>query len=88
MGWSSGSKICEEIWELIKYHIPDYRKTEVVEGLCDIFEEEDCDTLEEIEDKEFKIIFLKRLIRDMEKNKEDYYEGDIKLTKEILNLLE
>ncbi len=47
MGWSSGSTLAEQIWDIVKDHIPLEDQPEVAAGICSEFENHDCDTLYE-----------------------------------------
>jgi hypothetical protein len=49
MGWAGGSGIAEEIWDLVGPLIPAARRKEVAARIVDIFEGEDCDTMDEAE---------------------------------------
>lgn len=50
MGWASGSQLAEEIWEVVGKHIPSKNKKQVAKKLIDLFEDSDCDTIDEAED--------------------------------------
>lgn len=47
MGWASGSGIAESVWDAVKKFIPKDKQREVASHLIDIFESEDCDTMQE-----------------------------------------
>lgn len=47
MGWSGGSELAEQIWEIVRDHIPDDAKQAVALDLVDLFEYEGCDTMHE-----------------------------------------
>lgn len=47
MGWASGSGIAEDVWEAVKKYIPKEDLKKVAGRLIDIFEAEDCDTMQE-----------------------------------------
>lgn len=48
MGWSSGSEIAEEFWDLVKDYIPSSKQRKyVARKLIAIVEDFDCDTIEE-----------------------------------------
>lgn len=63
MGWSSGSLILSEIIKTIESKVenPLYRQ-EIYEDLLDIFEDYDCDTLDEClgESEEFDLVYNSR----------------------------
>lgn len=50
MGWASGSELAEQIWDIVKHHITDNDKQNVARGICDAFEDFDCDTIIEADD--------------------------------------
>ncbi len=50
MGWGSGSYLAEAVWNLIKKEIPKEKRKKIASKLIDLFEDEDCDTLQECED--------------------------------------
>lgn len=50
MGWASGSIIAEQIWDLIKKEIPKNKQKKIAKKIIDIFESEDCDTIDEAEE--------------------------------------
>jgi len=50
MGWASGSELAESVWSLVRDHIPQRRRKEVALDLIDLFENMDCDTIEECEE--------------------------------------
>lgn len=54
MGWSGGSSMCESIIRLLRKHVPEASRPKVYDGLIDLFESEDCDTLCEVDDPEFQ----------------------------------
>jgi hypothetical protein len=49
MGWASGSELAEEVWELVREYIPKRKREQVAKDLVNIFEDHDCDTMEEAE---------------------------------------
>lgn len=49
MGWASGSSLAADIWSLVRRHIPKEKRPRVAKNLIDLFESEDCDTMEEAE---------------------------------------
>lgn len=53
MGWASGSGLCADIVKQARKHVPESARPAFYKALIDIFESEDCDTLQEVSDKEF-----------------------------------
>lgn len=49
MGWASGSRMAADIWALFRPHVPVKARKHVAKKLVDIFEGEDCDTMDECE---------------------------------------
>lgn len=49
MGWASGSAIAEEIWNTIRPHIRPGTRGAMARAIIEIFENNDCDTLDEAE---------------------------------------
>lgn len=49
MGWASGSEIAEDIWKLVRVHIPRKERKDIANQIIEIFEDKDCDTMEEAE---------------------------------------
>lgn len=49
MGWASGSSIAGDVWATVEEHILPEKRQDVAEEICRIFEEHDCDTLQEAE---------------------------------------
>ena len=48
MGWASGSVIADEVWELVRPYLKtENQRREVAKGFVEIFEDYDCDTMEE-----------------------------------------
>ena len=47
MGWCSGCGIAEEVWDEISPHLKDWARQDVAKALVEIFEDHDCDTMEE-----------------------------------------
>jgi len=47
MGWGKGSLVADRVWSLIEYWLPPIYHQEVAKGLCDIFEDFDCDNIED-----------------------------------------
>lgn len=61
MGWSGGSVLAEDIWNIFRRYVPVKSRKRVARRLVDIFEMEDCDTMGEAE----------RLMKDAELGQED-----------------
>lgn len=60
MAWSRGSDLMMEIIDVLKEHVPDYElRQSIYKELIVLFEEWDCDTLEECldEDEAFAEIY-------------------------------
>lgn len=50
MGWASGSELAEEVWLVVRRHIPEGdQRTLAAREIIDIFEGADCDTIDEAE---------------------------------------
>ena len=49
MGWASGSELAEDVWTLVRKYIPKNALKQVASKLIDLFENRDCDTIEECE---------------------------------------
>ena len=47
MGWCSGSDLADRIWSLVKDHIPKEAQPKIALRIIEIFEGEDCDTMQE-----------------------------------------
>lgn len=47
MGWASGSQIAEDVWDTVRKHIPVKNRKRIAREIVSIFEDADCDTLEE-----------------------------------------
>ncbi len=47
MGWCSGSKVAADVWEAVREHIPKRKRKKVALEIIDIFQAQDCDTIEE-----------------------------------------
>jgi hypothetical protein len=68
VGWSSGSALFAEVWDIVKTHIPENKRIKVCEYLIDEFEKYDCDTIGECEDK-----YIQEALRSLHP---DWYEED------------
>lgn len=49
MGWSAGSELAQDVWDLVRPYIPEAKRKEIAKSICDRFGDHDCDTLEEAE---------------------------------------
>ena len=49
MGWCAGSEIAEDVWKLVRQHIPFTERREIARRIIDRFEQEDADTMDEAE---------------------------------------
>jgi hypothetical protein len=47
MGWCEGSDLADNIWDIFEDIIPQGRETFYAQILVDLFEQMDCDTMEE-----------------------------------------
>jgi len=47
MGWSSGCQVADDVWVLIEVFIPPKKKKEIARKFIDVFENYDCDTMEQ-----------------------------------------
>lgn len=74
MGWSSGTRIFSEIMEVVKEHVDEATRKDIYEQLIEIFQEADCDNLEEClgEDDVFDDVW-KELYSDTE---EELFDED------------
>jgi hypothetical protein len=50
MGWSRGSEIAAEVWDLVKEFVPPKKRKSIAKQIVDLFEDNDCDTMYEAED--------------------------------------
>ena len=83
MGWSSGSGLFNEVIEILKDKVDDVLvREEIYDGLIPLFEDYDCDTLDECLGKDiaFDLIFKKYQKRDDEdwlpEDEEDGWPSD------------
>ena len=51
MGWASGSHILDAVADTVLDYIPKKHRKYVAEVLIEIFQEEDCDTIDECENE-------------------------------------
>ncbi len=49
MGWSGGSEIASEIWSMVGNYVPKRNRKIVARRIIQLFEDHDCDTIEECE---------------------------------------
>lgn len=49
MGWCGGSGIAEDVWRLVREHIPFNDRQRIASEIIEIFEHEDADTMDEAE---------------------------------------
>jgi hypothetical protein len=54
MGWAGGSIIAERIWDMVRPHIPEKERETIARKFIDIFEQEDCDSMDECEQLYYK----------------------------------
>ncbi len=47
MGWSGGSEMAEDIWNMFRKYVPEKSRKRCAKKLVDIFETQDCDTMDE-----------------------------------------
>jgi hypothetical protein len=53
MGWASGSRLCSEVIDIVRRHVPEWwMRVRIYKELIVAFEGEDCDTLFECLDKD------------------------------------
>jgi len=50
MGWSGGSEAADGVWESVKHYIPEAKKKEVANEIISVLEDQDWDTLNEVEE--------------------------------------
>lgn len=50
MGWAGGSELAGDIWDVVRKHIPESNRRRVALTICQLFEDHDCDTLQEAEE--------------------------------------
>lgn len=49
MGWAGGSRLADELWDTVKKILTKGQRRDVARQWIDIFEGEDCDTMDETE---------------------------------------
>lgn len=49
MGWAGGSVVAGDVWALVRRYVPEKSRRRVAKRLVDIFEDQDCDTMDEAE---------------------------------------
>jgi len=47
MGWASGSGLAEGVWKCVRRYVPKENRPTVAKAIVDLFEGEDCDTMDE-----------------------------------------
>ena len=47
MGWTNGSQLAEDAWKLVRNFIPEKSREEIAYKFIHLFEDEDCDTMDE-----------------------------------------
>jgi len=57
MGWASGSSILEDVAQAVMPLIPKGKRKEIAERLVAIFEDADCDTINEVEQKDIRAVY-------------------------------
>jgi hypothetical protein len=50
MGWSSGAELAGDVWDLFKKYVPAKDQKRVATKLVDLFENQDCDNICEVEE--------------------------------------
>lgn len=50
MGWGSGVDVAEDVWDLLKKYVPKNKRKEAARAVIEIFENHDCDTLQDSEE--------------------------------------
>ncbi len=50
MGWSSGTNLIENVWDIVRKEIPEKKRVNILAKIIDAFTDEDWDCVEEIED--------------------------------------
>ena len=50
MGWASGARLAEEVWELFRPYLAPEDRRELARALIVLFRAEDCDTIDEAEE--------------------------------------
>ncbi len=47
MGWASGSELAEDVWTIVRKHLPREKRKSAATRIVELFELHDCDTLYE-----------------------------------------
>lgn len=47
MGWTSGGEFADKLWHCINKYIPEDKKYNVANNIIDLFEDRDCDVMQE-----------------------------------------
>ena len=61
MGWAGGSHVCQQLVALANKHVAESSRAKFFDALITIFEDQDCDTLCEVEDDGFEKRYRKWL---------------------------
>lgn len=64
MGWASGSRLLEEVAKIVMPTIAEKDRPAVAKSLIDIFESEDCDTINEVEQRDIRREYDKKYTPD------------------------
>jgi hypothetical protein len=64
MGWAGGSSLLDEVAKVVMPLIPKEKRKKVAAKLIDIFESEDCDTINECEQKDIRVEYERRFPED------------------------
>lgn len=57
MGWASGSRLCEEVARIVMPKIKKADREKVAKKLIAAFQSHDCDTLDEVDQKDFAKVY-------------------------------
>lgn len=49
MGWASGSELAELTWAAVREHIPTEKREKIAREFIELYEDMDCDTIDECE---------------------------------------
>lgn len=49
MGWSGGSELARQIWREVRKYVPPCDRESVAKYIIELFESQDCDTIDEAE---------------------------------------
>ena len=86
MGWGSGSRLADDIWNIVEEYIPVEKKIRLCKEIIDVFEGMDCDTMCETGMYEF----MKRNDDKFAVNilVEEWFEDDKELLESCQNIRE